>query len=153
MSLITKLEQRTVLVALIIVILCALISLSPYLPLFVLFGHLAAALYLIVGVALSLRSPNELAMPPLQFAGRILHAQFFYALIVALSASGVFFCARVLLNQLGFVYATRWAMLVAFSLALSTPIVMAAFSRFLLSRTAGWDREGGRKKWWEENQH
>jgi predicted AlkP superfamily phosphohydrolase/phosphomutase len=140
MSLFLKFEWRTVLAALIIVILCALLSFSSFVPLFVLVGHVAAAMYLLVGVVLSLRSPNELAMPPLQFAGRILHAQFFYALGVVLFADGIFLCVQALLRPLGFVHATRWAMLLACSLALSTPIVMAAFSRFLLSQTAGWDR-------------
>ena len=82
MSWFPKAEWRTVLVAITIVSLCVLLSFSPFMPLAVLIGHLAAAMYLLVGVVLSLRSANELAMPPLQFAGRILHAQVFYAIVV-----------------------------------------------------------------------
>jgi len=140
MSSLFKFEWKIVLAALFIVMLCALLSLSSFMPLFVLVGHVEAAVYLVVGVASGLRSPNELAMPPLQFAGRVLHGQFFYALVVVLFAAGVFFCVQALLGPLGFVHATRWAMLIAFSLALSTPAVMAGFSRFLLSQTPGWDR-------------
>jgi predicted AlkP superfamily phosphohydrolase/phosphomutase len=139
-SFFAKLERRIVLAALFIVILCALISFSSFAPLFVLVGHLAAAMYILIGVTASLRAPNELTMPPSQFAGRILHAQFFYALVMILSASGVFLCVQTFLRALGFAQANRWAMLVAISSALSTPIVLAAFARFLLSQTAGWDR-------------
>ena len=140
MSLFPKFERKTVLAALFIVILCALISFSSFLPLFVLVGHLAAAMYLVVGVVLSLRSPNELALPSSQFAGRILHAQFFYALVVTLAAGSVFLFTQTLLNILGFADSTRLAMLVAFGLAIATPVVMAAYARYLLSRIAGWDR-------------
>ena len=87
MSLFQKYERRTVLAALIVIALCALFSFSAFMPLFVLVGHVAAAMCLPIGIVLSLRSPNELAMPPLQFAGRILHAQFFYALVMILYGS------------------------------------------------------------------
>lgn len=140
MSLFSKFDRTTVLVALIVIILCVLFSFFPIMPFFVLIGQVATAVYLVIGVLLSLRSPNEIAMPPLQFAGRILHAQIFYALVVSLFASGLYLCVQVSFRLLGFSNAARWAMLITFSLALSTPMVMAAFSRFLLSRTAGWDR-------------
>lgn len=140
MTSLAKYDRKAVFVALTIVVLCLLVSFSPFLSLFVLVGQLAAAMYLVVGMALSLRSPNELALPPAKFARRILHAQFFYALVVILFAGGLFFCFRELFRQPGFVQVTRWALLFSCSLALSTPIVMAVFSRFLLSKTAGWDR-------------
>jgi predicted AlkP superfamily phosphohydrolase/phosphomutase len=140
MTLFPKLETRTLLAALIIVALCVLLSFSSFLPLLVLIGQLAAALYLVVGVILSLRSPNELDMPPWQYGARILHAQFFYALVVLLFASAVLYGAQALLRLMGVTEATEWAMIAAFSLALSSPVAMAAFSRFLLGKIAGWDR-------------
>lgn len=140
MSFLSKFDRKAILAGLVIVVFSTWFSFSSYMPFFVFVGQVTAALYLVVGMALSLRLPNEIAMPRLQFAGRVLHGQIFYALVVSLSANVLFFCVEVLLRLLGLDNSVRWALLISFALSLSTPVVMAGFSRFLLSKTAGWDR-------------